>query len=1601
MIERLIELSIRNRFMVLVLAAALTVAGIYAMLNTPVDAIPDLSENQVIVFTDWMGRSPREIEDQVTYPLSRKLQGLAGVKAVRSSSEFNFSMITIIFEDKIDFYFARQRVTEKLSQANTFLPTGVMPYLAPDATALGQVFWYTVEPTTADPVDPSRLWALNKFYIAPQLNAAPGVSDVAIVGGTPLEYQIDVRPESLRAYGITLGELYAAVGKSNMPAGGGVIQKNNAEYIVRGVGWIKDKQDIENTVIKEVSGTPIYVSNIATVQLGTQFRRSVYEKDGNEVVGGVVLMRHGQNPLEVTERVKAKIQELQPALPKGIHIVPAYDRTRLIHGAIHTLTEVMWHEMVIASIAILLILVHVRSVFVICITLPLAVLFSFLMMWVLRVLGIIDIQANIMSLAGITISIGILVDQAIVMTENATHHLKAHFGDRNVTGDIRELVIPACRTVGRPIFFSVMIMLISFIPVFMLTGREGKYFHPLAFTKSFALLGVALISVTLVPALIPTFIKGRLRSEEDNPIVRSFIEIYKPFLTWALPRLNLVAWLFAVLLIIFAGMFPLQAIVGLGTSERHWKIAFFIVFIVVTVLSTFFMHGKWEPGFRGLLTTVKYLLLSLALLAASGMIAWLSPILFGELAVTLPLLGPVAPLKWLCYVAALVPLTALCAIGFRTQRLVIWQALSVASLVVVGMWSYHLNKIGVAFMPALDEGTTLDMPITVPRASVTQAADDLKARDALLRGFPEVESVIGKAGRADTPTDPAPLDMVETFVNFRPKEFWPKRVIKFKEAAKHTGKMLVMLEEQGYVIRAPHEDDRESLVNDATQKALERFDETLRELALLRYVEFERELGPILTRFVVTQSIERIEKAGNIRWPEGTNKTEVIYELTDKYTPEYGVWLAKNLALEDIARLTEFVAVYLADHDCLRSWYEVTSSAIDAMRTKNVPEAVRKRLEGMKGKQFVDRQAFLDSLQGLLPPEELSAYKNVIFTDTLVKLSAADALEVRASLFRKTFAGEVLKTTDAERLRLWRERIRVVNWELYDRGAEAYCWYSLEELVKAAKNVELINGSPHSAEAEKFADASLREQLGKTSDRSAFASFLTMSEAGQKIFRNDIFLWPRQTGPKGDLVDDEMGRVLQVPGWSNIFTQPIINRIEMLSTGVRTDIGVKVFGPDLDTIDGVCKQIEAALKPINGARDVIAAPIMGKGYLQIDIDRKTAARYGISVEDIQNEIEVALAGRAVTFTVEQRDRFPVRIRYARTSRDDPESIGRLLISPGGMATSASSSGGPGMGSGAGGMSSTGSSGSMSKNGSSTGVSHAATPQHAARGSSPIPLGALAKVQIVEGPAMIKSENGRLLNYVTLNVRGRDIVGFVDQAQRVVAQKIKLPEGVHIEWSGEFEHQVRAARTLGFVFPAVVILIFVILYMTYNDLMDALLMMLAVPEALAGGAFFMYLFPKIMQGWDAPPVDFSVAVWVGFIACFGMATETGIIMLVYLREAIEKRGGLENIQTLEELRQAVIEGAVHRLRPKLLTEGVAIIAIFPMVFAKGVGGEILAPMALPVLGGLLISDEVVDLFLPVRFYWVRRARWLKLHAKDRLHQATDLPPAETPPLIGTH
>ena len=1303
MIERLIEFSCRNKFLVILGFVAVAGVGIWVLERTPVDAIPDLSENQVIVFTDWMGRSPKEIEDQITYPLSVNLQGLAGVKAVRSSSEFNFSMINIIFDDSVDFYFARTRVLERLALASTFLPQGTVPYLAPDATALGQIFWYTVE---GDNTDLAALRSVQDWYVRYQLNSVPGVAQVSSVGGFPKEYQVDVTPEHLRAFNVTLGQIYQAIAKSNSSVGGRVVQKGNAEYIIRGVGWIRNLDDIRNTVITDRGGVPIKVGDVAIVQQGVEFRRSVLEKDGREVTGGVVMMRYGENPLEVTRNIKAKLRDLQKGLPQGIRIVPFYDRTRLIESAIETVTGILKHEMLFATIAILLILIHVRSVFVIILTLPLSVLVAFILMHLL------NISSNIMSLSGIAISIGILVDQSIVMLENATHRLTQHFGDEKIRGDTTEIVAGACRQVGRPIFFSVVIMVISFLPVFALSGQEGKLFHPLAFTKTFALIGTAVISVTLVPAIIPLLVRGRLSREENNWIIRSVVAMYRPVLNFLMHKPKTVIWLFVLLLA--AGLFVAR---GLGRE----------------------------------------------------------------------------------------------------------------------------------FMPPLDEGSILDMPITTPRASVTEVADDLKARDALIRSLPEVEMVVGKGGRAETPTDPSPLDMVETVITLRPKDYWLKRKVKFEDAYSETERVVGLLEKQGAIGAFAGDNARKSFLNEVANGTLNRFDASMRHEMIGRVMELEQSLADDSVRFVAERLLAQVDAhKGWATPPETAGRDAFIQELIGAHR---GMFLSTPQV------------------------YDV-EDAVDA------------------GLAALEQSKRLSSGTGdLLVPIETTWMK------------IAEPLKESLGFARKDFYSETTESLEAFRDEVTRAWTRQTNQEMFDPAMRTFGQALLDEIESSAamRNVWKGNETPPQVTA---------EDIG-----------------GQ--FGGRAFLWAKT---KNDLVR-ELDEVVHQIGWANIWTQPIINRVDMLATGVRTQLAAKVFGKTQEQIQEVANQVAEALRGIPGAVDVVADQTLGKGYVEIEADRERAARYGINVGDIQDVIEIALGGKRITTTVEGRERYPVRLRYARDYRVDEEAIKRILVSQGGMEGKAP-----------------------------------VTEDGKMMESPGIYLSDVADIRVVEGPVMIKSENGLLRSYVQLNVRDRDIVGFVEEAQRVVQAKVKLPEGTYLEWTGQFEHQVRAKKTLRIVFPAVLLLIFVILYVTYHDFAHAVLMMLAVPGALAGGVLFQRLF-----GYN-----FSVAVWVGYIACFGMATETGIIMLVYLRAAIAERGGLAKIPSIKELEQAVLEGAVHRLRPKFLTEATAIVGLAPMLWSRGVGAEVMAPMAAPVLGGLLIADEVIDIFLPVLFYHVEARRWKKLH-----------------------
>jgi copper/silver efflux system protein len=1030
MINRLIELSLRNR--VLVIAAFLLLGGwgYWALRTTPIDAIPDLSDNQVIVFTDWPGRSPQEVEDQVTYPLTVSLQGLPGVRVVRSSSAFGFSMINVIFEDSVDLYFARSRVLERLNLLTKALPAGIVPTLGPDATGVGHVFWYTVE---GQGHSLRELRAIQDWFIRYQLNAVPGVAEVASVGGVVRQYQIDVDPNRLRGFKIPVSAVVDAVMRSNRNVGGNVVEGSGTWSVIRGLGLVESPQDLEQVVIGAEHGVPIFIRQVAEVKIGEAFRAAALVKGGDEAVGGVVVARYGVSTVDVIARVKDKIRALEAGLPAGVRIVPFYDRSQLIERAVRTLRRALIEEALVVTLINIIFLLHVRSVLIVTIPMPLAVLTAFLFM---RYLGI---TSNLMSLAGIAIAVGVLVDAAIVVTENAFRFIEQRRVDARDRRQVLETVLEATRLVGRPIFFSMAIVILAFIPVFALTGQEGKLFHPLAFTKTFAMAGATILSVTLVPVLCTLLIGGRVRAEERNPVMRPLVWAYRPVLDWAL---------------------------------RH----------------------------RGLT-------LGLALLVVAGAVA-------------------------------LIP------------------------------------RIGAEFMPPLNEGDLMFMPITDPAISLPQAIAITKMQNAAIQTVPEVASVVAKIARADTSTDPAPLNMTETIVSLKPE----------------------------------------------------------------------------------------------VQWRPGMTRERIIAEL-----------------------------------------------------------------------------------------------------------DAATAL----------------------------------------------------------------------------------------------------------------------------------------PGVSNIWTQPIINRINMLTTGIRSEVGVKVFGSDLGVLEERARAVAEVLRKIPGAADVYPEQVTGAPYLDIRVNREAAARYGISVGAIQDVIETAVGETNLTLTVEGRQRFPVRVRYAAQYRSNPAALSSILVA--------------------------------SPNGTQ------------------VPLGQVATIRPVAGPAMIASENGLLVVTVLLNVRGRDVGRFVEEARKAVRDTVALPRGSYIEWSGQYENQVRAKQRLQLVVPVVLLVIFLLLYLIYRSFLDAAQVLLAVPFGLAGGIYLLY----------ALGYNFSVAVWVGFIALFGTAVQTAVVMVIYLEETVaRRRAELGGHLTRPALLDAVREGALLRLRPKVMTVSTVVASLLPIMWSHSAGAEVMKPLATPVLGGMVSSLLLVLVVTPVIFYWLR-------------------------------
>ncbi|HCY64239.1 MAG TPA: CusA/CzcA family heavy metal efflux RND transporter, partial [Oxalobacteraceae bacterium] len=999
MLNKIIDWSGRNVFLVLLATLFVSIGGIYAVLKTPIDALPDLSDVQVIVYTEYPGQAPQVVEDQVTYPLTTAMLSVPKSKVVRGFSFFGASFVYVIFEDGTDIYWARSRVLEYLNSAAGRMPKGVTPQIGPDATGVGWVYQYAVQDKNKN-LSLAELRTMQDWYLRYQLTKAHGVAEVASIGGFVQTYQVTVDPVKLRAYGIPLSKVSQVIRDSNRDVGGRVIEMAETEYMVRGKGYLRGIQDIEMLVVKSEGGTPVLIRDIARVELMPDERRGVAELNGEgEVVSGIAMARYGQNALEVIHNLKEKIAELSAGLPQGVSIEAVYDRSDLIHRAIDTLKRTLIEESIIVALVCIVFLLHVRSALVAILMLPVGVLMAFIAM---RLLGM---NSNLMSLGGIAIAIGAMVDAAIVMIENAHKHL-----ERLKEGESRvEAMLAACKEVGPSLFFSLLIITVSFLPVFTLESQEGRLFSPLAFTKTFAMAGAALLSITLVPVLMMLFVRGKIMPEAKNPVNRFLIWAYRPIIQ----------------------------------GVMRWK--------------------------------------------------------------KLTILG---------------------------------------ALIVLVVSFYPASKLGSEFMPTLNEGTLLYMPASLPGMSITKAAELVQTQNKIIKSFPEVASVWGKAGRANTATDPAPTEMFETVINLKPESEWR---------------------------------------------------------------------------------------------------------------------------------------------------------------------------DGM----------------------------------TMDKLIA------------------------------------------------------------------------------------------------------------------------------------EMDKALQFPGVSNAWTMPIKARTDMLSTGIRTPIGIKVFGKDLAEMERLSKEIEAVVKQVPGTTSAFAERITGGFYLNIEPDRAQLARYGLSVGEVQDIIGSALGGEMVTTTVEGRERFGVTVRYPRELRSDPQLIGREVLVP-------------------------------------------------TMDGAMIPLGQLAKIEVAKGAPGIRTENALLSTYIYVDIRDRDIGGYVAEARKAVNDQVQFPPGYYATWSGQFEAMERAIGKMKIVVPVTLLIIFLLLYLNFKRLTETVIVMLSVPFALVGGVWLMWLLSYNM----------SVAVAVGFIALAGVAAETGVVMLIYLDHAWEeakvKCRAAGTTPGAADLYAAVMEGAVERVRPKMMTVVAIMAGLLPILWGTGTG-----------------------------------------------------------------
>jgi len=1047
MLEKIIEASVRNKFMVILAVVFLIGLGIYSMFKIPIDAIPDLSDVQVIIYTTYEGQSPRIVEDQVTYPLTTAMVAVPGSKVVRGYSFFGYSLVYVIFEDGTDIYWARSRVLEYLNYAQKRLPKDVIPTLGPDATGVGWVYEYTL---TSDKRSLQELRSYQDWYLKYQLTSVQGVAEVASIGGFVKEYQVTVDPTKLLAYNIPLKMVEMAISNSNNDVGGEVVEMGETEFMVRGLGYIKSLEDIKDipVMVDKKSGTPVYVRDIADVTIGPLMRRGLVESNGEgEVVGGIVVMRYGENALEVIDNVKKKLEVLKQGLPEDVKITTAYDRSSLIERAIDTLKGKLIEEIIIVAIVCFIFLLHARSAFVAIFTLPTAILMAFIVMkWQ-------GINANIMSLSGIAIAIGAMVDAAIIMIENAHKHIeRENEKPPDQRRDHWQIILDASKEVGPALFYSLLVITVSFIPVFTLEDQEGRLFRPLAFTKTYSMAAAAILSITMVPVLMGFWIRSKILPEDHNPINRFLIRIYTPVVDFVL-RFN----------------------------------------------------------------------------------------------------------KWII----------------------------VAALLIMGVTFFPFSKIGSEFMPPLYEGDLLYMPTTLPGMSITKARELLQQTDKIIRQFPEVHHVFGKVGRAETATDPAGLDMLETTIMLKPESDW----------------------------------------------------------------------RPGMT---------------------------------------------------------------------------------------------------------------------------------------------------------------------------------------------------VQKLI------------------------------------------------------------------------DEMDRAIQFPGVTNAWTMPIKTRTDMLSTGIKTPVGIKISGPDLNVLENIGKEVESIMRTVPGTLSAFAERAVGGNYLDFDIDRKEAARYGLTVGDVQNVIQTAMGGMSITNTVEGLERYPVNLRYSRELRDNIEALRRVLVP------------------------------------TPTGIQ--------------IPIGQLATISTRKGPMVIRSEDTRPNAWVYVDIKDIDVGTYVQSAQKIVSEKIKLPAGYNIVWSGEYEYMQRAQQRLMLVIPLTLFIIFVIIYLNTRSLTKVAIVFLAVPFSLVGTFWFLYFL-----GYNL-----SIAVWVGIIALAGLDAETGVVMLLYLDQAHDewKQKGL--MRGLKDLKEAIHHGAVKRVRPKIMTASVIIAGLIPIMWSHGTGADVMKRIAAPMVGGVVTSVMLELMVYPV-IYFLWKGWVLKKDARIAGHE----------------